>query len=358
MARFTITVRDLIDAGYDFGLEDYPIFREEYRATLNQKILDYYSKYEINGETPDDFRSLLNARMRLIMPKYNWLYFSNSLLDEDESLLDEFMRTLTQSTTNNIKGTVGVTGSNSGNTIVDGENSTEGQDSLTGKVTNTTDGNRLEERNDHGETDNTATTTNDLTNTHNGTTSTVGTENTTQSDIAKNYSVPIQGVGTGGINDTFVKTADKTDADGERTSNTDVTDTATDKNTGTVKSVANGVTDGTGTTTTTDNTTGTQDTINSGTNKVDGTNHSETQNTATHSQDTESTTDATGELTNTQKGFNTPKYKRIAELYNVFHNVDLEIIEDKYLQECFYMYQGSDLNPCYCPYDFTLGWWW
>lgn len=37
MARFTITVGELVDNGYDFGLEDYPIFNEAYRTTLNQK---------------------------------------------------------------------------------------------------------------------------------------------------------------------------------------------------------------------------------------------------------------------------------------------------------------------------------
>lgn len=321
---------------------------------LIKKILDYYRKYEINGDTPDDFRYLLNSRMRLIMPKYNWLYFANDLLDEDESILDEFLRTLNQSTTGNLSGTQAVKGTQAGNTITDGENTTESENDRTGTIANKVDGTSNETRTDHGESDNTATTTNDLTTTNNGTTTTNVDENTTQNDITKNYDVPIQGTGAGGLNDTFVRTANGVVASGHRDSETTGTNQDTTKNTGTVKSTGSGTTDGTGSTERTESTVGDTQTTDNDKGKSTTTNHSETQNTGTTEQDVTTNNDTTGTLDSEQKGFNTPKYRRIAELYNVFHNVDLEIIQDPYLMECFIMYHGSDLSDCGCYF----GWWW
>ena len=40
MAVYTTELRRLIENGYDLGLDDYPIFDEEYRAVLNKKIID------------------------------------------------------------------------------------------------------------------------------------------------------------------------------------------------------------------------------------------------------------------------------------------------------------------------------
>ena len=39
---FTVSVAELIENNFDFGLEDYEIFDEGYRTILNKKILDYY----------------------------------------------------------------------------------------------------------------------------------------------------------------------------------------------------------------------------------------------------------------------------------------------------------------------------
>ena len=49
MAHYTVTIKTLLDNGFDFGLKDYPIFDESYRSTLNQNILNYYFiiKYQI-----------------------------------------------------------------------------------------------------------------------------------------------------------------------------------------------------------------------------------------------------------------------------------------------------------------------
>ena len=74
MAKYTMTIKTLIDNNFDFGLNDYPIFNETYRSILNKNILDYYFESEIGFETPALFKHYLNSKMRLIMIKYNALY--------------------------------------------------------------------------------------------------------------------------------------------------------------------------------------------------------------------------------------------------------------------------------------------
>lgn len=59
---------------FNFGLDEYPIFDENYRATLNNNILNYYYQSEIGFETPALFRRYLKNKMSIIMPKYNAIY--------------------------------------------------------------------------------------------------------------------------------------------------------------------------------------------------------------------------------------------------------------------------------------------
>ena len=74
MAHYTITIKTLQENNFDFGLNNYPIYDEEYRSTLNNNILNYYYESEIGVETPALFKKLLNDRMQLIMNKYNVMY--------------------------------------------------------------------------------------------------------------------------------------------------------------------------------------------------------------------------------------------------------------------------------------------
>lgn len=74
MAHYTITIKTLIDNHFDFGLDEYPIFNESYRNTLNEHILNYYYENEIGFETAELFKFYLNNTLKLIMPKYNILY--------------------------------------------------------------------------------------------------------------------------------------------------------------------------------------------------------------------------------------------------------------------------------------------
>lgn len=58
------------------GLNDYPIFDENYRSKLNEKILNHYYMREIGFETAGLFKRYLNVKMNEIMPYYNQLYLS------------------------------------------------------------------------------------------------------------------------------------------------------------------------------------------------------------------------------------------------------------------------------------------
>lgn len=88
MAHYTITIKTLIDNGFEFGLNNYPIFDEGYRSTLNANILNYYYESEIGVETPALFKKLLNDRMQLIMKKYNILYTAQLELLKNDLLVN------------------------------------------------------------------------------------------------------------------------------------------------------------------------------------------------------------------------------------------------------------------------------
>lgn len=76
MATYTIQFGALIDAGYDVGLNDYPIFDEEYREHLNKLIVGRYRFREIGAETAALFKHYFTQTLAEIMPYYNRLYLS------------------------------------------------------------------------------------------------------------------------------------------------------------------------------------------------------------------------------------------------------------------------------------------
>ena len=83
MSRYTIKIKNLIDNDFDFQLNKYPIFDEDYRETLNNNILMHYYENEIGFETAPLFRLFLNQKMNEIMPYYNELYkIQRKLIDE------------------------------------------------------------------------------------------------------------------------------------------------------------------------------------------------------------------------------------------------------------------------------------
>ena len=105
MAKYTITIKTLIDNDFDFGLQDYPIFNESYREILNNNILNYYYENEIGFETPALFKRYLNNTMALIMNKYNTLYKAQEQLLENlldnVNLKERYTRGTSNSTSSN-----------------------------------------------------------------------------------------------------------------------------------------------------------------------------------------------------------------------------------------------------------------
>ena len=88
MAHYTITIKTLIDNDFDFKMTTYPIFDEEYRDVLNQKILDHYYNDEIGFETAPLFRFYLNTKLNEIMPFYNTLYATQKAILDSNTLLN------------------------------------------------------------------------------------------------------------------------------------------------------------------------------------------------------------------------------------------------------------------------------
>lgn len=76
MSTYTMQLRKLLQQGFDLGLQNYPIFLESYRETLNAKILNHFYFREIGYETPAQFKFCLNRKMNEIMPTYNKLVTS------------------------------------------------------------------------------------------------------------------------------------------------------------------------------------------------------------------------------------------------------------------------------------------
>lgn len=88
MAKYTITIKTLIDNNFDFQMTNYPIFDENYRKTLNDNILHHYYENEIGFETAPLFRFYLNQKLNEIMPYYNELYKVQKKLIDDNLLLN------------------------------------------------------------------------------------------------------------------------------------------------------------------------------------------------------------------------------------------------------------------------------
>ena len=118
MAKYTTTIKTLIEHNFDFGLKSYPIFDENYRETLNNKILYHYYENEIGFETANLFKFYLNQRMSEIMPYYNTLYENqNKILDsmfDNVDIKEDFIRN-----TNTSANSVSASNSNNKNLFQD-----------------------------------------------------------------------------------------------------------------------------------------------------------------------------------------------------------------------------------------------
>ena len=134
MSKYTTEVRFICEkeAGYDeskgyANVEEilakshskifdfhYPIFDENYRSVLEQKILRHYYLREICSETVGVWKLFLDAKMNEIMPYYNKLYESelfefNPMFDVDLTITHNLTNDKVGSENNqdNMTGTVG-----------------------------------------------------------------------------------------------------------------------------------------------------------------------------------------------------------------------------------------------------------
>ena len=103
MAKYTITIKTLIDNNFDFKMTSYPIFDENYRETLNNNILYHYYENEIGFETAPLFRFYLNQKLNEIMPYYNELYKVQKKLIDENLLLNNVNLTETLHGSNTTK---------------------------------------------------------------------------------------------------------------------------------------------------------------------------------------------------------------------------------------------------------------
>lgn len=79
MSKYTTELRYIIEEQYNIGLDKYPIWNENYRQVLNDKIISHFRFREIAFETAALFVDRLNNLMGEIMPFYNQLYKTTEL---------------------------------------------------------------------------------------------------------------------------------------------------------------------------------------------------------------------------------------------------------------------------------------
>lgn len=92
---------------FNIGLHDYPIWDNNYRATLNRKIINRYLNREIGMENIERWTHRLRSRMHEIMPPYIEL-FNTTLFDLDPTKTVD-IKTLTEGAVNSLRQSSGET---------------------------------------------------------------------------------------------------------------------------------------------------------------------------------------------------------------------------------------------------------
>lgn len=76
-----------VNSDQNMWLKNYPIFDEDHRQELNEKIINHYLFNEIGMETINLWNYRFEEKMKLIMPKYNLMYKAYA---QDFDLLQNF----------------------------------------------------------------------------------------------------------------------------------------------------------------------------------------------------------------------------------------------------------------------------
>lgn len=156
MPAFTMTLQQVLDLNSEadrfkcLGLDTYPIFDVDYRATLNEKIIAHFNEQEIGHETDGMFRFAMRRKMNEIMPLYNQHYTASQIaVDPLKTVSIRNLSTATEaSTTDSTTDSTGrVVGSQAPQQRLrpDGDYATSAQDSISqttagGTANNTSNG--------------------------------------------------------------------------------------------------------------------------------------------------------------------------------------------------------------------------
>ena len=103
MAQYTLTLKQLKENNVPLFNFNYPIFNEEYRPILEEKITRHFYFREIGFETIGRFLFELETKLNEIMPFYNKLYES-TLLEFDPLLNYQVKETYEKKMTGNSQG--------------------------------------------------------------------------------------------------------------------------------------------------------------------------------------------------------------------------------------------------------------
>lgn len=133
MSKYTTELRYIVESGFPLGLDKYPIFDENYRNVLNNKIIEHFYFKEIGFETAELFKRFLNRKMNEIMPLYNQKYKSQLLEFNPLYNVD-----LTETLERENRGNSQSNSENSGNSISNSNSNTDskniGSDTPQGKI--------------------------------------------------------------------------------------------------------------------------------------------------------------------------------------------------------------------------------
>lgn len=140
LSKYTTELRYLIENNFDLGLKNYPIFDENYRETLNNKIINHYYFREIGFETAELFKRYLNTTLNEIMPYYNQLYKSellefNPFYNVDKTISSDKNNNSVSDFIGNITGKNNQTATNANNQTATGNQQTDTTATTTGEST-------------------------------------------------------------------------------------------------------------------------------------------------------------------------------------------------------------------------------